>query len=134
MQETAHPVPATMAAEAPRGERSFARMAGVLAIVSLPLSVGNVLAMLATVHFDVRGMTDPLVLLHASAAAGGLWRTSMVLDIAGYYLAIVPLVVVLRSWLRPPAPGGSTSGRGACSRTASWAPSAVPSWQRLFPP
>lgn len=104
MQSTAHPVPATTAAEAPCGERSFARMAGVLAIVSLPLAVGNVLAMLATVHFDVSGMTKPLVLLHAGAAAGGLWRASMVLDIAGYYLAIVPLVLLLRSWLRPLAP------------------------------
>jgi hypothetical protein len=82
------------------GDRSFARMAAVAAIVSLPLAAGNLLAMLATVHFNLDGMTNPLVLLHAGRAAAPLWRWSMVLDIAGYYLPIVPLILLLRVSLR----------------------------------
>jgi hypothetical protein len=84
--------------------RSFARLAAIAAIGSLPLAVGNLLAMLATVRFDLSGMTNPLVLLHAGAAAAPLWRWSMILDIFGYYLPIVPLILVLRSSLRHHGP------------------------------
>src|SRR6266700_983712 len=51
------------------GDRSFALMAAVAAIASLPLAAGNLLAMLATVHFDLGGMTNPLVLLKQYATS-----------------------------------------------------------------
>jgi hypothetical protein len=79
-------------------------MAAVVAIAAVPLAAGNLLAMLATVDFNVAGMTDPLVLLRAGASAGPLWRWSMVLDIFGYYLPIVPLVLLLRTSLRDRGP------------------------------
>jgi hypothetical protein len=82
------------------GDRSFQRMAAIAAVVSLPLAVGNLIAMLATVHFNLNGMTDPLVLLHAGKGAARLWRWSMILDIFGYYLPIVPLILLLRSSFR----------------------------------
>jgi hypothetical protein len=85
-------------------DHSFARMAAVAAIVSLPLAAGNLLAMLATVHFNVDGMTNPLVLLRAGKAAAPLWRWSMILDIFGYYLPIVPLILLLRGSLRHQSP------------------------------
>ena len=81
-------------------DRSFARVAAIAAIVSAPLAAGNLAAMLAAVHFDISGITNPLVLLHAGRAAAPLWRWSMVLDIFGYYLLIVPLVLLLRTCLR----------------------------------
>ena len=71
---------------------------------SLPLAAGNLLPMLATVHFNLNGMTNPLVLLHAGTAAAPLWRWSMILDIFGYYLPIVPLILLLRSSLRHQSP------------------------------
>jgi hypothetical protein len=85
-------------------DRSFAQMAAVAGIVSLPLAVGNLLAMLAVVHFNLSGMTDPLVLLRAGRTAAPLWRWSMVLDIFGYYLPIVPLILLLRESLRQHGP------------------------------
>jgi hypothetical protein len=81
-------------------DRSFTRMAGIVAIASLPLAFGNLLAMLASVHFDLNGISDPLVLLRSGGNAPTLWRLSMVLDIAGYYLAILPLLVLLHASLR----------------------------------
>jgi len=81
-------------------DRSFTRLAAIAAIVSAPLAAGNLAAMLAAVHFDLSGITNPLVLLHAGQAAASLWRWSMVLDIFGYYLLIVPLVLLLRTSLR----------------------------------
>jgi hypothetical protein len=85
-------------------DRSFTRMAAITAIASLPLAVGNLLAMLAAVHFNLNGMTDPLVLLHGGTAAAPWWRWSMILDIFGYYLPIVPLILFLRSSLRRRSP------------------------------
>jgi hypothetical protein len=85
-------------------DRSFSHTAAVAAIASLPLAAGNLFAMLATVHFNVNGMTNPLVLLHAGAAAAPLWRWSMILDIFGYYLPIVPLILLLHSSLRHRSP------------------------------
>jgi hypothetical protein len=85
-------------------DRSFCRAAAIAAVVSLPLAVGNLIAMLATVHFNLNGMTDPLVLLHAGKGAAPLWRWSMVLDLLGYYLPIVPLILLLRNSLRDWSP------------------------------
>jgi hypothetical protein len=85
-------------------DRSFSRTVAIAAIASLPLAAGNLLAMLATVHFNLNGMTNPLVLLHAGTAAAPLWRWSMILDIFGYYLPIVPLILLLRSSLRHQSP------------------------------
>ena len=123
-------------------DRSFSRAAAIAAIVSLPLAAGNLVAMLATVHFDLDGMTDPLVLLHAGGAAAPLWRLSMILDVLGHYLAIVPLVLLLRAsprhrspnWVDlharwPPPPDPSWAGarpRSAPPRPPSWSPSTRP--------
>lgn len=60
--------------------------------------------MLTSVHFNLNGLSNPLVLLHAGASAAPLWRLSMVLDILGYYLLIVPLLVLLRHSTRPQSP------------------------------
>jgi hypothetical protein len=85
-------------------DRSFPPVAAIAAIASLPLAVGNLVAMLATVHFNLNGMTNPLVLLHAGTGAAPLWRWSMILDIFGYYLPIVPMILLLRSSLRHRSP------------------------------
>ena len=50
-------------------DRSFRRMAGVVAIASLPLAVGNLLAMLGAVNFNLNGISEPIVLLHAGDGA-----------------------------------------------------------------
>ena len=46
-------------------DHSFSRMAAIAAIASLRSQPGIFMAMLATVHFNVAGMTNPLILLHA---------------------------------------------------------------------
>jgi hypothetical protein len=86
-------------------ERSFMAVATVAALASAPLAAGNLVLMFAAVHFDVNGISAPLVLLRAGASAAPLWKWGMVLDILGYYLPVVPLVVVLRPALHRAAPG-----------------------------
>jgi hypothetical protein len=85
-------------------DRSFQTVAAIAAMTSLPLAAGNLGAMLLAAHFDLRAMSDPLLLLRTGAGAAEIWRWSMVLDLFGYYLLIVPLVVGLRGYIRHKSP------------------------------
>lgn len=80
--------------------RSFRITAGILAAASLLVAGANIVTMLLAAHFDVQAMLDPLLLLHVGARASEIWRWSMVFDMFGYYLLIVPLILGLRSYLR----------------------------------
>ncbi len=46
-------------------------------------------------------VTNPLAVLASGVRGAALWRWSMVLDMLGYYLLIVPLILFLRQWLYP---------------------------------
>jgi hypothetical protein len=90
----------TTRAELRADERSFRRFAGMAAVISAPFAAANLIAMFAAVHFDLDAISHPLVLLHQGGSAATLWRWSMVFDALGYYLLIVPVIMVLRSSLR----------------------------------
>jgi len=85
-------------------EVTFRRAAALAAIASAPLAAGNLLAMLWAARLNLDALSDPSVLLRIGEAGAGLWRWSMVLDLFGYYLLIVPLLLFLRTWLRPRSP------------------------------
>ncbi len=85
-------------------ERSFQRMAAIIAVLSAPFAFGNTLVMLIAMNFDVDAITNPLAILASGTEAADLWRWSMVLDMLGYYLLIVPLVLLLRQWLGQRSP------------------------------
>jgi len=71
-----------------------------MAVVSMPLAIGNLIAMLVAAGGDPDALTDPLILLHIGPAGAEWWRWSMILDLFGYYLLIVPLTLLLRDRLR----------------------------------
>jgi pimeloyl-ACP methyl ester carboxylesterase len=85
-------------------DASFRPVAAVAAIISLPLAAGNLVAMFAAVHFNLNAMSHPLLLIHEGPAGATLWHWAMVLDVLGYYLAVMPLVLALRSCVRPANP------------------------------
>jgi hypothetical protein len=87
-----------------RDERSFRRVAAIAAIVSVPFAAGNLVTALAAVGFDLNAISRPLALINRGASAATLWHWSMLLDTFGYYLLIVPLVLLLRSALRHQSP------------------------------
>ena len=90
----------TASGEVHADERSFRRFAGLTAVISAPFAIANLLAMFAAVHFDLNAISHPLVLLRQGGGAATLWRWSMVFDALGYYLLIVPAILLLRSSLR----------------------------------
>lgn len=80
-------------------ERSFQRTAGIAALLALPLAFGNTYTMLLAMDFNLEAVLDPLAVVASGPQAAELWRWSMVLDMLGYYLLIVPLTIVLWRWL-----------------------------------
>ena len=81
----------------------FRRAAAICAIVSAPLAIGCALTGLAALSFNSAAMSDPTLLLRAGHGAAGLWRASLLFDLFGYYLLLVPLVLTLRGAFRPRA-------------------------------
>jgi hypothetical protein len=77
-------------------DRSFGRVAGLTAIISLPVAVGNLLTIGLAVHFNLNAISNPLLLIHTGVSGARWWHFSMILDTLGYYLMIVPLTLVLR--------------------------------------
>ena len=82
-------------------DSGFRRAAAIAAIVSAPLAMACALTGLAAVRFNFAAMDDPTLLLRAGPGAAGLWRMSLLLDLFGYYLLIVPLAFALRAAFRP---------------------------------
>jgi len=91
----------TSTEEATRGPAgrsgSFRRFAGLVALLSLPVAIGNLLTIGIAAHFNLNVVSHPSLLLHAGTASARWWHASMLLDVLGYYLMIVPLTLVLRS-------------------------------------
>jgi hypothetical protein len=87
---------ASVGSQAVQGSASFRRLAGWLAVLSLPVAAANLLTIALAVHFNLNAISDPLLLLRQGMASARWWHFSMFLDGLGYYLMIVPLTLVLR--------------------------------------
>ena len=90
------------------------RTAGLLALISAPIGLLSLVAVLAAADWDAEIFETPVTLLaQGSGAADGV-RFAMVLDILGYYALMVPALLALRRHLgrRNPALAqlGSTAG------------------------
>jgi hypothetical protein len=85
-------------------DRFFRRTAAIAAVLSVFLAAGNLLTMLFAVRFDLDAVSNPLLLLRSGAAGAKLWRWSMILDLFGYYLLIIPVILYLRGTLRAKSP------------------------------
>jgi hypothetical protein len=82
---------------------SYQRWAAIAAIVSAPVALASILSPLPALDYDLSAYAEPLGFLRLGEAGAAALRTSMLLDLLGYYLLIAPLVLVLEAWLRPRA-------------------------------
>lgn len=80
---------------------SFRRFASIAAIISLPISLACLLFSLIAIDFNMDAFSDYSLLLAQGEQSASPWRWAMLLDLFGYYLLIVPVVLYLRSWLIP---------------------------------
>jgi len=83
------------AVDDPAGQRCFARMAGILAIVSAPLALASLFVALPAVDYDMATLTNMMLFLRTGARGAASGRWAMVLDMFGYYLMIAPATMLL---------------------------------------
>lgn len=90
-----------------KGDKKFQHIAAWLAILALPLAYANVGLALLAIDFDLTAFADTT---HGFQLAAGhpsgveLMRWSMITDLLGFYLLLVPLALVLWDWLKKYSP------------------------------
>jgi len=113
---------------------TFSRTAAALALLSAPVALACLLAAAVAARFDMAAFGDPVAALGTGAERADWVRSSMILDMFGYYLMLAPAVVALhagRVWQQPEwtrlltycGLGYVTVGAaGAAVLTAAWPP------------
>lgn len=90
------------------------RTAGLLALISAPIGLLSLIAVLAAADWDAEIFETPVTLLAQGANAADGVRLAMVLDIFGYYALLVPALLALRRHLGRRHPSlahlGATAG------------------------
>lgn len=82
----------------------FRRIAAVSAILVGPLLVATHLVHLLAIDFDVEVVSDMASMIALGDQVAESFRWGAILDIFGYYLLLVPVVLYLWHWLRPHSP------------------------------
>lgn len=83
---------------------SFQRFAAMTAIVSFFTAlVSNVLQGIP-IHFNPNVMSDPTLILSVGMNGASLLRWGLILDVLGYYLPLLPLVLFLDQWFKTKNP------------------------------
>lgn len=91
--------------ETPSYDPGFQRTAALLAILSAPVSFGAFALILLATNFNPEAVGDPRVLLAIGAEGASQMHWGLVLNMFGYYLLLVPVILVLRAWVRAASPG-----------------------------
>ena len=81
-------------------ERFFQKLAGAAAILSAPLGFASMILVLMPVDFNFEAFENYSLFLTAGPAGAGILRWSMILDVFGYYLLLVPAMFVLWQWFK----------------------------------
>jgi hypothetical protein len=84
---------------------SFRRLAAVTAIISAPLALGCLALALLAAKFNFAAFGNPTIALGGGIRAAELAYWSMLLDLLGYYLLLIPLTIYLYLTFRASRPG-----------------------------
>ena len=84
-------------------ERNYQRLVGLLTMLSALLALGSMVVGSFAVEFNFDAFTNPTVLLNYSQHHEAA-KWSMLLDMLGYYLLLVPVIFYLHEQLRSKTP------------------------------
>ncbi len=79
-------------------DRTFHTIAGVAAILSAPLAFASLLAGLIALDFNLEAFGEPSTIIHV-VTRPSLLRSSVLLNLFGYYVLWLPSVLWLWDWL-----------------------------------
>jgi hypothetical protein len=88
--------------------RIFAALTAWAAIASAPIAYATFVYGLRAVEWDFSTLVDPMASLYVGPDGAPLIRLSMVADMLGYYLPLIPVAIYLWQWLRKRQPGMAT--------------------------
>jgi hypothetical protein len=83
---------------------SFQRFAAITAIVSFFTAMASNVLQGIPVHFNSEFPIDPVMFLSVGTEAGNLLRWGLILDLFGYYLPLLPLVLLVQHWFKEENP------------------------------
>lgn len=92
------PLSAAPALRKKRMKKSQHAWVGVATLAAGLGAVGCLATMLMAVNFDAAVVDNPLLALHRADVSTPLLKASMLFDLFGYYLLLLPLVFLLRQW------------------------------------
>lgn len=82
----------------------FQRFAAVMAILSVPFSYILMVTLLQAVSFDLTVLGSPAEFIAIGSAGATVFKWTMIGDVFGQYLLLLPLILFLWYWLSPHDP------------------------------
>src|SRR6187397_1360720 len=76
------------------------RKIGVVTVLSGLTALACFIAMLIAVNFNSDVLSDPLLILSTGGINLTAVRWSMILDMFGYYLLLLPVIYLLNDWMK----------------------------------
>jgi hypothetical protein len=73
---------------------------GVITVLSGLLALASLIAVLIAVNFNSDILSDPLLILSTQGISATAVRWSMILDMFGYYLLLLPVIYLLNDWMK----------------------------------
>ena len=82
------------------GNISFQRFAAISAIMCFLFALASNVLQGIPVNFSSDVITNPPLMLSVGAESGNLLRWGLILDMLGYYLPLLPIVLFIQHWYR----------------------------------
>lgn len=76
------------------------RNIGAISILSGILALACILSSVVAANYNMDAMADPLLILSTPGTSADAARWSMILDMFGYYLLLLPVIYLLHDWMR----------------------------------
>jgi hypothetical protein len=82
------------------GLLNYQRTVGIITIISGLLALACMIAGLIGVNYNFEAFSNPLLILTTAGVNVQAARWSMILDMFGYYLLLLPVIYLLHDWIK----------------------------------
>src|SRR5258706_13375549 len=89
------------------GILNFQKKTGIITIISGLLALACMIAGLIGVNYNFDAFADPLLILTTAGINVQAARWSMIFDMLGYYLLLLPAIYLLHDWIKNKSPWGN---------------------------
>jgi len=76
------------------------KLTGIVTVLSGLIAFACIMATLIAVNFNDKALSDPILMLSTAGTSSVAARWSMVFDMFGYYLLLLPVIYLLHDWMK----------------------------------